>query len=68
MKKFEFLKKNLEEAIRKHIERHNRETEKAFLITAETVQKKKDEKKIESILTKKRRIVKALTSTQSFII
>jgi hypothetical protein len=45
MKKFEFLKKNLEEAIRKHIERHNRETEKAFLITAETVQKKKDEKK-----------------------
>ena len=44
MKKFEFLKKNLEEAIRKHVERHNRETEKAFLITAETVQKKKDEK------------------------
>ena len=53
MKKFEFLKKNLEEAIRKHIERHNRETEKAFLITAETVQKKKDEK-IENLFWQKR--------------
>ena len=50
MKKFEFLKKNLEEAIRKHVERHNRETEKAFLITAETVQKKKDEKNREELL------------------